>query len=144
VTLERPAPIDLVVDTSAIMAIALNEQLASAVQSALESVRGPVISSATIVELSIVAASRVGPDGRAAVRAILETSGVVTMPVDDLQADLAIDAWLRFGKGNHPARLNYGDCFSYALAHHLEVPVLCVGNDFARTDLELMDVARTS
>jgi ribonuclease VapC len=140
VTLERPAPIDLVVDTSAIMAIALNEQSASAVQSALESVRGPVISSATIVELSIVAASRVGTDGRTAVRAILETSGVVTVPVDDVQADLAIDAWLRFGKGNHPARLNYGDCFSYALAHHLEVPLLCVGNDFARTDLELIDV----
>ena len=78
-TLERPAPIDLVVDTSAIMAIALNEQSASAVQRALESVRGPVISSATIVELSIVAASRVGADGRAAVRAILEASGVVTM-----------------------------------------------------------------
>lgn len=139
-TLERPAPIDLVVDTSAIMAIALNEQSASAVQRALESVRGPVISSATIVELSIVAASRVGTDGRTAVRAILETSGVVTVPVDDVQADLATDAWLQFGKGNHPARLNYGDCFSYALAHHLEVPLLCVGNDFARTDLELIDV----
>ena len=139
-TLERPAPIDLVVDTSAIMAIALNEQSASAVQRALESVRGPVISSATIVELSIVAASHVGADGRTAVRAILETSGVVTMPVDDLQADLVIDAWLQFGKGNHPARLNYGDCFSYALAHHLEVPLLCVGDDFARTDLELIDV----
>ena len=141
-TLERPAPIDLVVDTSAIMAIALDKQLAWGVQRALETVRGPVISAATVVELSIVAASRVGPEGRDAVRIILDTSGVVTMPVDDMQAELATDAYMRFGKGNHPARLNYGDCFSYALAHHLEVPLLCIGDDFARTDIELVDISR--
>lgn len=140
-TPERPAPIDLVIDTSAIMAITLDEQLASAVQQALESVSGPVISAATLVELSIVAVSRVGQAGRAAVGAILDSSGVVTMPVDKRQAEIATDAWLRFGKGNHPARLNFGDCFAYALAHHLDVPLLCIGNDFARTDIELIDVA---
>ncbi len=138
--LERSAPIGLVIDTSAIMAIALDEHLASTVQDALNSANRPVISAATLVELSIVAAARVGAGGRDAVRAILDASDVVTMPVDDLQADLATDAWLQFGKGNHPARLNFGDCFSYALAHHLDVPLLCIGDDFARTDIQLIDV----
>jgi len=140
VNLERSAPIGLVIDTSAIMAIALDEHLASTVQDALNSANRPVISAATLVELSIVAAARVGAGGRDAVRAILDASDVVTMPVDDLQADLATDAWLQFGKGNHPARLNFGDCFSYALAHHLDVPLLCIGDDFARTDIQLIDV----
>jgi ribonuclease VapC len=134
-------PIDLVIDTSAIVAIALDEQLASAVQRALVSARGPVISAATLVELSIVTTARVGAGGRDAVRAILDASNVVTIPVDDLQADLATDAWVQFGKGNHPARLNFGDCFSYALAHHLDVPLLCIGDDFARTDINLIDVS---
>ena len=62
------------------------------------------------------------------------------MPVDERQAEEAMAAWLRFGKGHHSAALNYGDCFSYALAHHLEVPLLCVGADFERTDLTLVDV----
>jgi ribonuclease VapC len=138
--LGRPAPIDLVVDTSAIMAIANDERSADMVQAALDEAQGPVISAASLLELSIVVSARFGPDGPVAVRAILDSANVLVMPVDERQAEEAMAAWLRFGKGHHPAALNYGDCFSYALAHHLEVPLLCVGADFERTDLTLVDV----
>ena len=60
------------------------------------------------------------------------------VPVDGPTALDAHLAWHRFGKGNHPAALNYGDCFTYALAARTELPVLCVGDDFARTDLEVI------
>ncbi len=137
----RPAPIDLVIDSSALIAVTLDESSAERVLIALTDAAGPVISAATLLEASIVAAARLGPDGPAAIRALLDPARVVTIPVDEHQAGLAADAWRRYGRGNHPARLNYGDCFSYALAAHLEVPLLCIGADFAQTDLHLVDVA---
>ena len=136
----RPPPIDLVVDTSAILALALDEPTAHAIQTVLESADAPVISAATVVELHIVATARFGPAGAEAANTILDAANVVTMPVDAIQAALATSAWDRFGRGNHAARLNYGDCFSYALARHLDVPLLCVGEDFSRTDLDLVDL----
>lgn len=140
-TPSRPAAIDLVVDTSAILALSLDEPPAPAVRSALEAADGPVISAATLVELHIVTTARFGPAGASAARTILDAANVVTMPVDTVQAELATAAWDRFGRGNHPARLNYGDCFSYALAHHVRAPLLCVGNDFSQTDIEVVDLS---
>jgi ribonuclease VapC len=140
VTPGRPPAIDLVVDTSAILALALEEPTAHAIQAVLESAGGPVISAAIVVELHIVAAARFGPAGAEAAGTILDAANVVTMPVDAIQIDLATTAWDRFGRGNSPARLNYGDCFSYALARHLDVPLLCVGDDFSRTDLDLVEL----
>ena len=58
---------------------------------------------------------------------------VVDMPA--ATADLAIDAYARYGKGRHPAALNFGDCFAYACAKHFDVPLLYKGNDFAQTDI---------
>ena len=133
----RPSPIDLVIDTSAIMAIALDEAPANDVRSVLVASRGPVVSAATLVELTIVATARFGVGGPPAVRVVLDRADVVTIPVDEHQAELALGAWQRFGNGRHPAGLNYGDCFTYALAKHLEVPLLCVGDHFAQTDVEL-------
>ncbi len=66
------------------------------------------------------------------------------MPADDLQLDGARRAWKRFGRGNHPARLNFGDCFTYALAENLEVPILCTGTDFAQTDLSVLPAPTAS
>jgi ribonuclease VapC len=62
--------------------------------------------------------------------------------VDADAADRALSAWRRYGKGRHPAGLNYGDCFVYALADRTGFPVLCTGDDFARTDLEVLPSAR--
>lgn len=136
----RPTSIDLVIDSSALIAVTFDERSAEQLLAALTAAAGPVISAATLVEASIVAAARLGPDGPDTTRALLDAAGAVTIPVDEHQAELAVDAWLRYGRGNHPARLNYGDCFSYALAAHLDVPLLCVGADFAQTDLRLVDV----
>ena len=140
-TLRRPGPVDLVVDTSAILALALDEPTAAAVQTALASATEPVMSAATSVELHIVARARFGPAGADAVRTILDAADVVTMPVDSIQTELATAAWDRFGRGNHAAGLNYGDCFSYALARHLDAPLLCVGNDFPLTDVAVIDLS---
>lgn len=63
--------------------------------------------------------------------------GIITVVIDDAMLSSAVAAWRRFGKGRHPASLNYGDCFSYALAAARGLPLLCVGNDFARTDLDV-------
>ena len=67
-------------------------------------------------------------------RNILETLTVEIVPVTPEQSRLALSAYARFGKGRHPAALNYGDCFSYALAQEREEPLLAKGNDFTRTD----------
>lgn len=136
----RPAMVDLVVDSSAVLAILLGEEPARRLAETLRAARGPVVSAATVTELSIVAEARVGPGGAQAALAVLDAGNVVPVPVDSVIAAAALDAWRRFGKGNHPAGLNFGDCFSYASAAHFDVPLLCVGEDFSRTDLRLIDV----
>jgi ribonuclease VapC len=142
VNVRRPAPPDLVVDTSAVMAIVQREDARYRLAAALDAAADATIAAPTRVELSIVAEARLGPGGAAAALAVLDAADVVTFPFDEQLADLALDAWRRFGRGRHPARLNLGDCFGYALATHLDVPLLCVGGDFAHTDIELVDVTQ--
>jgi ribonuclease VapC len=137
VTLRRPPPADVVLDTSAIVAILLDEPQGDQVSRLLADARGPIMSAANVVELLIVAEGRAGPPGAASARQVLDQADVVVIPVDDPIAAGAHAAWRRFGKGNHPAALNYGDCFAYALARHAELPLLCVGDDFSQTDLRL-------
>ena len=136
----RAAPFDLVVDTSAVMAIVNGEQSRHMIASALAKAGGPTIAAPTRLELSIVAEARLGQGGAGDALAILDAAGVVTFPFDEHLADLAFNAWSRFGKGRHPAALDLCDCFSYALAVHLDVPMLCVGDDFAQTDAKVIDV----
>lgn len=75
-----------------------------------------------------------GVSGIDALRALVRSLGIVIVPLNDTHAELAVTAYERFGKGRHPAGLNYGDCFSYALAQTRGEPLLAKGNDFARTD----------
>lgn len=91
------------------------------------------MSAATYLECAIIAERRFG--GRAALDAWLIRRTIEIHPVDQALAQRAADAFARFGKGRHPAGLNFGDCFSYALAQSLGAPLLFKGNDFARTDL---------
>ena len=138
-TLQRPAPFDLVVDTSAIMALLLDESTSAAVTAALRASKAPVISGPTVLELSMVASTRLSGDtpdaGAIAARGILDAADVLTIDIGQQLIDVAFDGWLKFGKGRHPAALNFGDCFSYTLAREYELPLLCVGGDFAQTDL---------
>jgi len=80
--------------------------------------------------------SRYGPDGVRDLDLFIAKAQVSLMPVDEEQADLARRAYRKFGKGRHPAGLNFGDCFSYALSRALELPLLFKGNDFSQTDVE--------
>lgn len=124
----------MIVDTSAILAILLREEEASSVE-ALIAASSCRMSVANILEASVVLESR---GGRAAGRALddfLAASEVAAAAVTTEQFEAARDAWRRYGKGNHPAALNFGDCFAYALASTTGESLLFKGNDFAQTDI---------
>jgi len=125
----------MVVDSSAIVTVLLEEPGFLTFVDAMVAANDPAVSAATLVECSVVMAARVGPAGVERVDDLLSEAGVRVMAVDARQALVARDAWMRFGKGRHPAALNYGDCFSYALAVTTERPLLFRGDDFGRTDV---------
>ena len=127
----------MVVDTSAMMAILLGEPSADRLVAALEASRTRLVSAATVVETSLVVLGRFGEAGDPQLDRLLRGIGVEVVPVGEEQIVLARDAALRFGRGRHPAALNFGDCFSYALAVARGEPLLFVGDDFAKTDVEV-------
>jgi len=131
----------LVVDTSAAVSVLAGEPAAGPVLVALDQADQRLMSSATYVELGIVLEARFGPIGGAIADRFTREGGIEVVPVDRDQAELAIGAYRRFGKGRHSASLNYGDCFTYALAESRALPVLFVGDDFAQTDLESAIIA---
>jgi len=125
----------MVIDSSALMAIFLVEADASIYASAILNDWIRLISAATLAEASIVAIRRRQPDPIAALDILTTRLRLVVIPVDHEQALLARDGFRRFGKGRHPAGLNFGDCFSYALAKQRGEPLLFKGNDFSQTDV---------
>lgn len=126
----------LVVDTSAMVAILEREPEADWLSDQLADASERVMTAASVVELGLVLESR-APSAVGIAQRALRDARIATTPVDEVLAQRAIDAWRRFGKGRHPASLNFGDCFTYALAEHSGYPILCVGDDFARTDLTI-------
>jgi ribonuclease VapC len=125
----------MVVDTSALLAILQDEPERSSFNAVIEEAAARSISTATLVETSIVVGARVGADGLRDLDLFLAKAEIAFVPVDAEQAGIARDAFLRFGRGRHPAGLNYGDCFSYALAQFLGEPLLFKGEDFPQTDV---------
>jgi ribonuclease VapC len=123
-----------VVDTSAVVAVLMREPDALLFLERIGGERSPVMSAASNVELAIVARSR-GAGARALVDALLEELAITVVPLTVAQAHLAADAFGSFGRGRHKARLNFGDCFAYALAKQRREPLLFKGNDFSQTDL---------
>ncbi len=124
----------MIVDTSAVMAILRREDDADALARALARAPRVAVSAGTLIEIGIVAEGRGGPGGREAAERLLEDAEVV--PVSPAQVGLALAGWQRFGKGRHPAALNLGDCFAYALAMERGEPLLFKGDDFAQTDVK--------
>ena len=123
----------IVVDTSALMAILLDESAASACMDALATADELAISAGTVAEALIVADRRhCGQE----MRRLIEGLGFHVSPVTLATARQVADAYARWGKGAHPAGLNFGDCFAYALANETASPLLYVGDDFAATDLQ--------
>ncbi len=127
----------MVIDTSAIVAILQGEPERRRFLETIEAADSRLISVATFVEVSIVVDARHGAEGLRDLDRFLTRAGIELIAVDPEQGRVARDAFARFGKGHHRAALNYGDCFSYALASVLGEPLLCKGNDFASTDLAL-------
>jgi ribonuclease VapC len=125
----------MVIDTSAVVAILLDEPERIHFVDLIEKDDCRLISAASLVEMTIVIEGRFREPGRVRLQRVIETASVAIVPVSVHHAELARDAFRRFGKGRHPAALNYGDCFSYALAKASGEPLLFKGNDFARTDI---------
>jgi len=126
----------MVIDTSAVLAILQDESERSVFNTRIAAAETRLLSAASLVELSIVLESRFGPDGPGDLDVFLSTAGIEIVAVDRGQAELARNAFSRYGKGRHRAGLNFGDCFVYALAKGAGFPLLFKGNDFSHTDLQ--------
>jgi len=136
--LTDPARRSLVVDTSAAVAIVLGEPGTEELAVHLENALARLMPAAIRVELGIVLEARLWPAGQDIVERLIRDAKIDIVPVDADLAARAMSGWRRYGQGHHPAGLNFGDCFTYALAERTGYPVLCTGNDFAATDIAVL------
>lgn len=125
----------MVIDTSALLAILQDESERRAFAEAIEAAGSCSMSVANLLESSLVIESRFGAEGSRDLDQLVQKARIEPVPFDTEQLAIARRAFSRFGKGRHPAGLNFGDCFSYALARHLGEPLLFAGKDFTRTDI---------
>ena len=128
----------MVIDSSALLAILFGEPEARALTTAVNADGTRLISAPTLLECSIVLAARYGDAGLRELDLFVHRATLDIVPFDGEHYEIARNAYRRFGKGQHPAGLNYGDCMTYALAASAAEPILFVGNDFTRTDLPVV------
>jgi ribonuclease VapC len=126
----------LVLDSSAIVAIHLKEPGYELLIEAIEGAALVVVGLPTVLETTMVLSSRLKVDARPLVTGFLRRIQAELVPFNDEHLDAATSAFLRFGRGRHPAALNFGDCMSYAVSAVARMPLLFTGADFSRTDLE--------
>ena len=127
----------MIVDSSAVHAVLYREQDAARYETAIASATGCRMSVANVLEASIVLEARGGAAAGHELDTFLKDAAIELTPITAEHLDAARRAWRRFGKGNHPAALNLGDCFAYALADVTGEPLLFKGEGFARTDVEV-------
>jgi ribonuclease VapC len=127
----------MVIDTSCLAAIFFREPEREVFLDRMEEAQSLQISAANVLEAGIVIEGRLGEIGSSQFELFLIKYGFQIVPVDAEQVFVARKAWRKFGKGNHPAALNFGDCFAYALAKVSGEPLLAKGEDFGKTDIEL-------
>ena len=126
----------MILDSSAVLAILFHESDAKQHADAIEKAEVRRISAPTYVELSIVVDAANGPSGIPDLDHFVRQASIAIEPFTAEQAYLAQRCWSIYGEGKHPAKLNFGDCFSYALAKSLNEPLLFKGGDFSQTDIE--------
>jgi ribonuclease VapC len=126
----------MIIDTSALVAILYREPEAAAFAQLIYDADVCRMSVASYVELSMVVENQLGPEGMRQTAAFFRRAGIVIEPVTLDHSELARQAFIDFGKGRHKAALNFGDCFSYALAKATGEPLLFKGNDFGQTDIK--------
>lgn len=126
----------MIIDTSALLAILTDEPDAARFAAAIASAEMCYLSAASLLETAIVIEARHGLLGGEKLDELITAIRVTIEPVTRGQITLARQAYRDYGKGRHPAGLNYGDCFAYALAKSLDAPLLFKGNDFTQTDIK--------
>ena len=124
----------MIVDTSALLAVLFREDEAQRFE-ALIAASSCRMSVANVLEAALVVEGRGGRQAGDALDEFLAVAEIAATPISTDQLEVARNAWRRYGKGNHPAALNFGDCFAYALARAENEPLLFKGNDFAQTDI---------
>ena len=125
----------MLLDTSAIVAIILREPGSEKLEAAIEQADDVYVGAPAVFEAGMVISSRLQRDARPLIQDLLRQSNITITPFGEDHAWAANGAFIRFGKGRHPAGLNFGDCMSYAVATVEEMPLLYVGNDFGKTDV---------
>jgi len=125
----------MILDSSAILAVLLREPSHRAVVSAMAEADLLAVGTATLAETGLVLTSRVGPESVEILARFVADFDVVVVPFEAQHWPMAVEAFVRFGKGRHPAALNFGDCLTYATARLSSEPLLCLGGDFRQTDV---------
>lgn len=125
----------MVIDTSAVIAILQKEDEAQRFAELIAADRYRLMSAVSYLESAIVIGSRYGATGREQLDALIQAHEIAIIPFSQTQSEAAKTAYFTYGKGHHPAKLNMGDCCSYALAKVTGQPLLFKGNDFSQTDL---------
>jgi ribonuclease VapC len=126
----------IVLDSSAVVAILLREPGYQHVAKRLKEARVVLVGAPTILEAALVLSSRLSQDARPMLTDLFRSINAQTVPFSEAHMNVALDAFLRFGKGRHLAGLNIGDCMAYAVAHASGFPLLYLGDDFPKTDIE--------
>lgn len=129
----------MVIDSSALVAILLDEPERRRFVGLIGAANERLISAASLLETAIVISARKGSSGTKELNLFIDRAEIHVLPVDREQVEVGHAAYLRYGRGRHPARLNYGDCFSYAAAKVTGHPLLFKGNEFPQTDLPLVE-----
>lgn len=133
----------MVIDTSALVAIFLAEPERKLLLDLVLQAETRMISAATVLETGIVLEAKRGESAGREFDLFLVRANLQVVAVDSEQTEIARSAWRKYGKGRHPAALNFGDCFAYALAKFAGQPVLAKGTDFAATDIEVCPLRPT-
>lgn len=127
----------MILDASALLAIVFREPGFETILERIEAAPGVAAGSPTLAEAGIVLQARLGGNADGLLERMLDELDVQEVPFGELHWREAVDAYRRFGKGRHPASLNFGDCTSYAVAQLAGEPLLFVGDDFGRTDVQV-------
>ena len=126
----------MVIDTSAMVAVLRSEPAAARLETALVADPIRLVPATCVLQARMVMVSRRGQHALAEIDLWLHKIAADIIPIDTELVDVATQAWLAYGKGHHPAALNFADCFSYALAKRSDEPLLFNGNNFSKTDIE--------
>ena len=127
----------MILDSSAIVGVVLREPGFEDLVRKAARAEALGVGAPTLVEAGLVLTSRLGRDARGLLRGLLHEWGAVTIPFGEDHWQAAVAAYVRYGRGRHEARLNFGDCMAYAVARLAGEPLLCTGDDFPRTDIDL-------